>query len=172
MFRYVPLPDGLTGRLYLHSMPGRFEPLEESIDEIRRRGIGQVICLASEEEIEAKSPPYARLLANGNASWRQVMFPIVDFGVPGDRRRFLSFVVQIAQSLRAGDYVLVHCAAGIGRTGLVATSVLVALGLPVDEALRQIEAVGSHPERPEQLDLIRWIAGVVQSPNSPSGDVP
>lgn len=158
MFRYVPLPDDVKGRLYLHSMPGRFEPLQESLDEIQRRGIAQVICLASMNEIKGKSPDYARLLSNGGTPWRQVMFPIVDFGVPADRQRYLSFVVQIAQSLRAGDYVLVHCAAGIGRTGLLAASVLVALGVSVDAAQQTVHAAGSYPERPEQIDLIQWVA--------------
>jgi hypothetical protein len=27
MFRDVGLPEGVAGRLYLHSMPGRYEPL-------------------------------------------------------------------------------------------------------------------------------------------------
>lgn len=161
MFRYVPLPEGVKGRLYLHSMPGRFEPLQASVDEIQRRGIAQVICLTSREEIAAKSPQYARLLATGSPPWRQVMFPIVDFGVPNDRRRFLVFVVQVAQSLRAGDNLLIHCAAGIGRTGLMAASVLAALGLPADEAMRQVQAVGSYPERPEQEELVRWVAEMV-----------
>ncbi|MCS6843745.1 MAG: tyrosine-protein phosphatase [Caldilineales bacterium] len=165
MFRYLPLPEGVKGRLYLHSMPGRFEPLQATIEEVQRRGISQVICLASREEIAAKSPQYARLLAAGSPPWRQVMFPIVDFGVPSDRRRFLVFVVQIAQSLRAGDYLLVHCAAGIGRTGLLAASVLAALGIPADEAMRQVQAAGSYPERPEQEDLVRWVAEMV----SPGG---
>lgn len=167
MFRYVPLPNGVKGRLYLHSMPGRFEPLQASIDEIQRRGIGQVICLTAMDEIKGKSPEYARLLGNGNTPWRQVMFPIVDFGVPGDQWRYLSFVVQIAQSLRAGDYVLVHCAAGVGRTGLLAASVLVALGMSVDAAQHAVHAAGSYAERPEQIELIQWVAqataaGVVQ----------
>lgn len=158
MFRYVPLPNGVKGRLYLHSMPGRFEPLQASIDEIQRRGIAQVICLVTMDEIKAKSPQYARLLSNGGTPWRQVMFPIIDFGVPDDRRRYLSFVVQIAQSLRAGDYVLVHCAAGIGRTGLLATSLLIALGMSVDAAQEMVHTAGSYPERPEQIDLLQWVA--------------
>ena len=141
----------------MYRLPGRLEPLQRSIDEIRRRGISQVICLAPLAEVEAKSPEYARLLRNGGTPWRQVMFPIVDYGVPADRQRFLAFVVQVAQSLRAGDYMLAHCAAGIGRTGLFAAAVLVALGLPMEEAIDRTCAAGSYPERPEQVDLVRWI---------------
>lgn len=161
MFRMVDLPDDVPGRLFLYRMPGSLEPLQRAIDEIRRRGISQVICLVPWHELEAKSPAYARLVTNGNAPWRQVMFPIVDFGVPSDRQRFLAFVVQMSQSLRAGDYILVHCAAGIGRTGLLASAVLVALGVPVDEAMQRVSAAGSYPERPEQVALVRWIGETV-----------
>ncbi len=161
MFRMVDLPEDVRGRLFLHRMPGRLEPLQRSIDEIRRRGISQVICLAPLAEVEAKSPEYARLLRNGGTPWRQVMFPIEDYGVPSDRQRFLAFVVQVAQSLRAGDYMLAHCAAGVGRTGLLASAVLVALGLPVDEAIERVSLTGSYPERPEQVDLVRWIGETV-----------
>jgi protein-tyrosine phosphatase len=161
MFRMVDLPDEVPGRLFLHRMPGRLEPLQRSIDEIRRRGISQVICLAPLAEVEAKSPEYARLLRNGGTPWRQVMFPIVDFGVPSDRQHFLAFVIQVAQSLRAGDYMLAHCAGGIGRTGLLASAVLVVLGVPVDEALQRAGGAGSHPERPEQVDLVQWVGETV-----------
>jgi protein-tyrosine phosphatase len=162
MFRMVDLPDNVQGRLFLYRMPGSLEPLQRSIDEIRRRGISQVMCLVPRQELEAKSPAYARLVTNGGTPWRQVMFPIVDFGVPADRRRFMAFVIQVAQSLRAGDYMLVHCAAGIGRTGLVASAVLVALGMPVDEAMQRVSAAGSYPERPEQVELVRWVGDEVQ----------
>ena len=34
MFREVPLPEPVRGRLYLHSMPGRHETFEEFLSEV------------------------------------------------------------------------------------------------------------------------------------------
>jgi protein-tyrosine phosphatase len=158
MFRSVTLPDDVRGRLYLHSMPGRYEPYQATLDAVRIKGITQVVCLTSLEEIAGKAPAYARALQRNNVPWQQRMFPIVDFGVPSDRARFLELVNSIAADLRDGDNILLHCAAGIGRTGTVASCVLVALGLAPDEAARCVEAAGSYAERPEQVELIQWVA--------------
>ncbi len=158
MFRSVALPAGVSGRLYLHSMPGRYEPYQATVKAAAMRGVTQVVCLTSLDEIEGKAPDYARILQRNNVPWQQMMFPIVDFGVPSDRAAFLKLVNGIAADLRAGVNVLLHCAAGVGRTGTVASCVLVALGLPPDEAMRRVEAAGSHAERPEQMELIQWVA--------------
>jgi atypical dual specificity phosphatase len=161
MFRLVDLPPDVQGRLYLHSMPGRFEPYQATLDAVRLRGITQVVCLTSLEEIAGKAPDYARALQRNGIPWDQVMFPIVDFGVPGDRAAFLGLVNSIAADLRRGVNILLHCAAGIGRTGTVASCVLVALGLTPDEAARRVDKAGSYAERPEQVELIQWVADQV-----------
>lgn len=158
MFRSVALPPGVAGRLYLHSMPGRYEPLQATVDAVRMRGITQVVCLTSLDEIEGKAPDYARALQRNNLPWQQVAYPIVDFGVPSDRASFLALVNGIAADLRSGVNILLHCAAGIGRTGTVASCVLVVLGLPADEAAHRVEAAGSYAERPEQVELIQWVS--------------
>lgn len=56
--------------------------------------------------------------------------------------------------LRAGDRILVHCGAGIGRTGMFATCCLIGLGLLRTEAEKQIQIGGSRAERPAQEALI------------------
>jgi len=158
MLRPVPLPTSIPGKLYLHSMPGRYEPFERTVAEIQMRGITEVICLVPLDEIEFKSPDYARALRNGSTPWRQVMFPIVDYGVPKEREAYRRLILQIVDSLRAGTNVLAHCGAGIGRTGTLAACVLVVFGVPVAEALETVHAAGSYPERPEQLELVDWVA--------------
>jgi protein-tyrosine phosphatase len=67
-------------------------------------------------------------------------------------------VKQIAQDLQDGKHIVIHCVGGIGRTGTLATSVLIALGQPVRAALDCIESTGSHPETGIQRDLVYWIA--------------
>ena len=158
MFRLVDLPPDVPGRLYLHSMPGRYEPYQATLDAVRMRGITQVVCLTSAEEIAGKAPAYARALQRNDLPWRQRMFPIVDYGVPSDRASFLQLVNNIAADLRNGENILLHCAAGIGRTGTLASCVLAALGVPADEAAQRVYAAGSYAERPEQVELIQWVA--------------
>ena len=153
-FRRVKFPRDVEGRLFLHSMPGRREPLKSAWAEVARQGVACIACLAGPEEIDDKSPEYGRALREDRVPCEVRSFPIPDFGVPEDAAAFWRFADDIAALLEKGNTVLVHCGAGIGRTGTMATAVLMALGAPRDAALRAVMAAGSHPETPSQRMLL------------------
>jgi protein-tyrosine phosphatase len=69
-----------------------------------------------------------------------------DFGLGADPSAFRQAVEQVASSLVLGQHVLLHCAAGIGRTGTVAACVLKDLGLPAATALARVREAGSNPQ--------------------------
>ncbi len=150
-FRRVTLPT--PGGLFLHSMPGRFEPFADVLASLRAQGIQRVVCLTPLDEIREKAPDYARAIAHGLPL--QLDFcPIQNFGVPDERRAFVLLAQQIAEVLRGGQHVLVHCAAGIGRTGTFASTVAIALGLPFGQAIETVRAAGSSPDTAAQMALI------------------
>jgi hypothetical protein len=60
MLRPLPLPDNIPGNLWLTSMPGRFEPLEEFLGWCRGVSANEIVCLVDGEEIAEKSPDYWR----------------------------------------------------------------------------------------------------------------
>lgn len=161
MFRPVELPTGITGRLLLHSMPGRKEPLEAVWREIHRAGIDCIVSLAGLCEAWEKSPEYARAVDDGRVPCDRLEFAIADFGVPEDRAAFCALARNLAARLRAGESLLIHCGAGIGRTGTLATCVLVALGETLKNATRAVSAAGSSPETAEQRELVAWCADQV-----------
>jgi protein tyrosine/serine phosphatase len=70
-------------------------------------------------------------------------FPIRDMSVPVAVRPYAKLIETILDALRAGKTIVAHCMGGLGRTGLVAASTLVALGLSPDEALRAVRAARS-----------------------------
>lgn len=157
-FRRVELPDGVGGRLFLHSMPGRNEPLGEAFAEARKLGVTRAVRLAPFHEVERKSPAYAGAIRDGSLPWTEAVCEIEDYGTPADEEAFLTAVRETAAALRAGERVLVHCGAGVGRTGTFAICVLIALGLEQDEAQRRVNRAGSRPETPEQEALVDRIA--------------
>lgn len=158
MFRPVPLPSAVAGSLWLHGMPGRCEPLEHAWEQIRIQALQAIVCLVGTQEVRANSPSYAEALDAKTVPCTVEAFPIPDFGVPGDREAFWSLASKIATQLRTGGRVLIHCGAGIGRTGTLATCVLLALGQPPVRAQEAVSMTGSRPETAEQQELVSWCA--------------
>lgn len=157
MFREVELPKGIKGRLYLHSMPGRAGALDAVWAELRRLKVSALVCLAPVDEIREKSPQYAEALERGAVPCTVLSCPIRDFHGPDDDDVFVEMVARVAELLQAGDSVLIHCAGGIGRTGMFAVATLMALGVAENEARRRVDDAGSGPERPVQNEALRRI---------------
>lgn len=145
------LETNTPGHLYLHSMPGRYEAIALFISGMEQLGISRIVCLTSDEEIDRKSPDYLKALRDGRIQKERTVFPICDFGVPEDREGFHGLARNVAEQLRNGKNVLVHCAGGIGRTGMFAGCVLKALGLPLD----LLEGSGSYPETEGQMAVMQ-----------------
>ena len=157
MFRNVVLPkDAVTGRLLLHSMPGRFETWEYFSTEAKKYDIDTIVCLTPLEEVKTKSPPYAKAISEGSLEFSMKCYEIPDYGIPQNRDEFFDFVMHIAGLLQSGHRILVHCGAGIGRTGTFAICLLLTLGINSSEAEKIISEAGAGPETSEQIELIDW----------------
>ena len=106
----------------------------------------RIVCLTPRGEIAALSPEYLHAIEEELLPCALQELPMADFGVSDDARAFAAGVRELADALRGGESALLHCAAGIGRTGTVAACVLKALGHPVDEALMRVLAAGASPQ--------------------------
>jgi protein-tyrosine phosphatase len=149
--------DEVSGHLFLSEMPGRERPLNDDIQAINDLGVDYVVCLTYLNEIKWKSPDYAGAIENETLPFKRVEFGIEDRNIPSDKQGFLQLANQIAEDLKAGVDVLIHCGAGIGRTGTLAASVLIQLGYDKDEALLLVTKAQSKPETPEQEQLVTWV---------------
>ena len=156
MFRSVELPDSVPGRLLLHSMPGRFETLEKVWHQVKTDAVGAIVCLNEDFEIRQKSAKYADALDAGSVPCAVVPFEIREGGVPENKDAFWNLANDIASRLQSGDAVLVHCAGGVGRTALVAVSVLIAMGKPIEEAESLVSRAGSMVETMPQMEMLSW----------------
>ena len=154
--RPVVLPPQVPGSLWLGSMPGRFESWSAFEAQAQRAQLALVVCLTPRSELAELSPAYHAAVAQGTVPFRWLNLPMPNFGVPDDPAAFRSEVQQIAAALQHGDTVLLHCAAGLGRTGSTAACVLKVLGLGTEEALQRVRDAGSNPQNAQQWGLVDW----------------
>jgi len=152
--RSVTLPTDASGQLLLTAMPGTMTPLSAIISDMQAAGVKVLVCLNGDTEIQMRSPEYWNAIIDQSLPFDHVRFPIHDFGTPRDVDAFATMVKELADRLQNGDTVAVHCAAGIGRTGLTSVSILMALGLSLEQATRNVSAAGSHAEDPSQVSFL------------------
>jgi len=166
MFRRVDLPARVPGKLLLHSMPGRFEAMEKVWQQVKNEAVAAIVCLTEGFEIREKSSQYAQALETGTVPCAVLPFEIREGGVPEDRNAFWSLANDIAHRLQSGEAVLIHCAGGVGRTAMLAISVLLALGEPMKEAENTISRAGSIVETMPQIEMLSWCAAQVNIKSS------
>jgi len=83
--------------------------------------------------------------------------PIPDFGTPASMADLNSLVRDILAALEGGRTTVVHCRAGLGRTGLVVASCLVAQGYTPEAAFAQVRKF-----RPGSVETVEQEACVHQ----------
>jgi hypothetical protein len=153
--RPLALPGTTAGALWLTGMPDSDPRLADFLADTAAVGVRQVVILTEEHEIRDCAPAYARVLSSADRPFSLTRLPIPDLGVPAGTDRFRQTAGAIADTLRQGGRVAVHCRAGIGRTGLMAQAVLIELGVPPGLATRQVARAGSRCETPEQIAFLR-----------------
>jgi protein-tyrosine phosphatase len=154
--RSVELPPEVPGQLWLGAMPGRFEPWSSFESQAQRHRLELVVCLTPRSELAELSPQYHAAVVAGRLDFRWQQVAMRNFGVPEDGQAFRRDVGEIVRALQGGQSVMLHCAAGLGRTGTAAACVLKALGLDTAQALQRVRDAGSNPQNAEQSGLVHW----------------
>jgi protein-tyrosine phosphatase len=92
-------------------------------------------------------------------------FPIPDRGVPESWAAAKELLAELERALESGKNVALHCRQGIGRSSLVAASLLVAGGQEPEQAFQAITHVRGLPV-PETQAQRSWVEDL--SPAAPT----
>lgn len=160
-----PIPDVPTGRVAILPRPRAGDWLADEVAAWRAVGVEVVVSLLDDDEITELGLADEEACCSG---WglRFVRFPIPDRGTPEARAAFTALVTSLVAELRQGRYVGVHCRMGIGRSGLLAACLLVALGATTADAWAAVERGRGRPVPDTQEQRAwaeRWAAHLGES---------
>ncbi len=133
------------------------------LDDLQADGINTVLSmLPAEEAAELGVAQEGMLFAERRLTF--LTHPIADFHLP-EIAEFSDLIQSLAGRLNAGESITVHCRAGIGRSGMVAACVLIALGHTATNAIAAVsDARGvSIPDTVEQADFISLFGQLFKS---------
>ena len=135
--------------------------LDADVDVIRLAGFTTVLTLLPEEELAAFGvPDLGAQMRHAGLAWRQ--FPIMDFGVPDLQMQLAwpTLQAELTLQLQAGQSLLVHCAAGLGRTGTMVALLLKALGRDSAAAIAAVRAArpGTIETPAQQAFVLNFVA--------------
>ena len=154
---WIPLPG--PGRLAVMPHPRGDERLADELRSLREQGVEVLVSLLEKDEAEDFGlADEERLCREGGLSF--LSLPIPDHGAPPLDERTCAFIEDLARRHCAGQAVAVHCLAGVGRSGLIAISVLIAAGMATIEAVDAV-SLGRGFAVPETDEQLRWITAFV-----------
>jgi protein-tyrosine phosphatase len=122
-----------------------------------------IVCLNHVDELAMRFPDYVEWL-RANRGERAIWFPIENFSAPSPRM-VMPVLRMITDRLERGEGVVMHCAAGQGRAGTMATCVLMALGQSPSDAVRTVAShrVFAGPGSAGQWALVEGVADQLAS---------
>ena len=138
------ISDRTPGKLALMARPRAGDWLEDEIGHWRASGIDAVVSLLETEEVSDLGLQPERALCEQHCI-DFLSFPIVDRGIPASMRETKALAETLLGRIARGQAVAIHCRAGIGRSSIIAGSVLVLDGMSANEALAAIATARRTP---------------------------
>lgn len=85
-----------------------------------------------------KVEPLPAAVQKAGMWWKHL--PIIDMDIPNQEFENVWAVEgeRIRHALRIGERVIIHCYAGLGRTGMIAARILVEFGVEPEQAIRLV----------------------------------
>lgn len=166
---------GMPGAIGMTLFPGKKDPyaafgawdrdLQADLAVIRDWGASAIVSLVEKHEFELLGVPDFE--AQVASVFRWLWLPIPDGGVPDAmfEASWASVGPELHGRLAAGERVLIHCRAGLGRTGTIAARLLVEAGMSPVQALLTVR--GARPGTVETMAQEHYVLLLRRAGSSP-----
>ncbi len=158
---------GRTGVIGLSACPGiRLDSarrgnlqrnLKRDLGAMQEWGATGVVTLNEEPELESLGlGDLGSHIVDAGFWWRHM--PIMDMNVPVPpfEENWQVEGQQIVASIASGERVILHCLAGLGRTGMIAARLLVDMGMSSEQAIVEVRRLRPRAiQTSEQEDYVR-----------------
>jgi protein tyrosine phosphatase (PTP) superfamily phosphohydrolase (DUF442 family) len=143
------------GRMAISPRPRGGEWLDDEMKGWRRTGVDMVVSLLEPDEAEDLGLDEERKYCETNGMEFHSL-PIVDRSVPSSDADAARLLAELEEALNGGRNVAIHCRQGVGRAGLIASTLLAETGVNPSEAIQRVSAARRAPV-PETAEQRAWI---------------
>ncbi len=152
LYRIETLGEGFLATM---ARPELDAGIDASCDYLVGLGVDQVISLLEPSEASALGLDGERVAVKLHGM-RFLSYPIHDMGLPPSVQGFADATRRVYRQVGGGVDTVVHCRAGIGRSGLFAAGVLLHAGYAADAAFARVSEVRgiAVPETRAQRDWL------------------
>ncbi|MDH5731123.1 MAG: tyrosine-protein phosphatase [Gammaproteobacteria bacterium] len=126
-----------SGFLAVMAKPVSGDWIDDEFAGIAREGINTIVSLLELHEAYEVGLQNEQQLAEKNGV-KFLSFPIRDRDLPKSVSNFKYFTKELYCHIESGNNTVIHCRAGIGRTGVVAAGILLHCGFKPKEAFAHI----------------------------------
>ena len=144
-----------SGSLSVMAKPVSGEWIEDEFRGISEHGIDRIVSLLEVHEARELGLEREQALSEKN-NIEFVSYPIKDRGLPRSIQEYLDFTKQLYHDAAGGANTVVHCRAGIGRTGMVAAGILLYCAYEPIEALKYVSGKRGV-EMPDTQEQVDWV---------------
>lgn len=149
-----------SGRLGVLPRPRGGDWLEDEIQSLRVSGVDVLVSLLTQEEVaELDIAAEERYCADIGIEF--ISFPFADRRVPASASDAFALVRRLGALIADRKAVAIHCRQGIGRSALLAATLLAMLGESPDVAYERVAAARGCPV-PDTAEQREWVLQFVK----------
>jgi len=149
-----------TGKVSIMARPRGGDWLLDEMKELHTSGVDVLVSLLTEVEVSELDLAEEAACCQSQGI-QYISFAIEDFSVPPFSEQTFQLLRQLKAYLSEGKHLAFHCRGGIGRSGLMAASLLVLTGLTAERAIDLLSQARGYSV-PETAEQRAWVVAFGQ----------